>query len=112
MISRFTRTLFMAAVLAGLVLSMIQYIVKLPVSAAAVPVLTLQAEEGLLSGTASKNGSKVGSIGKNGGSNEGKVTFQKLDLPASGYYTLRFHAGSAVLIQNTAGRQLFAGGPG
>ena len=81
----------MAAVLTGLVLSMIQYIVKLPVSAAAVPVLTLQAEDGLLSGTASKNGSKVGSIGKNGGSNEGKVTFQKLDLPASGYYTLRFH---------------------
>ena len=89
--SRFTRALMTVAVLSGLVLSMMQLITKLPVSAAAVPVLTLQAEDGHLSGTAYANGPKVGSIGKNGGSNEGKVTFRKLDIPASGYYTLRFH---------------------
>lgn len=88
--SRLTRTLT-ALVLTGLVLTMIQLITKFPVSAASVPVLTLQAENGQLSGTAVSYGTKVGSIGKNGGSVEGKVTFGKLDLPSSGYYTLRFH---------------------
>jgi len=91
MYSRFTRALLTAAVLTGLVFSMIQLITKLPVSAAAVPVLTLQAENGQLSGPAWQSGGKVGSIGKNGGTNEGRITFRKLDLPASGYYTLRFH---------------------
>ncbi len=89
--SRFTRALLALTVLSGLVFCMIQSITQLPVSAAAVPVLTLQAENGHLSGTASKNGSKVGSIGKNGGSVEGRVTFRGLDLPSSGYYTLRVH---------------------
>ena len=56
---RFTRALLALAVLSGLVLCMIQTITKLPVSAASVPVLTLQAENGQLSGTASRNGAKV-----------------------------------------------------
>lgn len=88
---RFTRALLALAVLSGLVLCMIQTITKLPVSAASVPVLSLQAEAGQLSGTAYKNGTKVCSVGKNGGTNEGKVTFSKLDLPSSGYYTIRVH---------------------
>lgn len=89
--SRLTRALLALIVLSGLVFGMIQSITKVPVSAAAVPVLTLQAEDGHLSGTASQNGSKVGSIGKNGGSVEGKVTFRSLGIPSSGYYTLRVH---------------------
>ena len=53
------------------------------------PVLTLEAVQGELAGPASKHGSKVGSIGKNGGEREGTVTFRDLALPADGYYTLR-----------------------
>ena len=55
------------------------------------PVLTLEAVQGELAGPASKHGSKVGSIGKNGGEREGTVTFRDLALPADGYYTLRVH---------------------
>ena len=55
------------------------------------PVLTLEAEQGKLGGNASISGQKVGNIGKNGGSVEGKVTFDKLALPADGEYLLRLH---------------------
>ena len=55
------------------------------------PVLTLEAEQGKLSGNASVSGSKVGNIGKNGGTIEGKVTFDKLTIPADGEYLLRLH---------------------
>ncbi len=55
------------------------------------PVLTLEAERGKLSGNASVSGIKVGNIGKNGGTVEGKVTFDKLEIPADGEYRLRLH---------------------
>ena len=56
-----------------------------------VPVLTLEAEQGKLGGNASISGSKVGNIGKNGGSIEGKVTFEKLAIPSDGEYLLRLY---------------------
>lgn len=55
------------------------------------PILTLEAELGKLGGNASVSGQKVGNIGKNGGSVEGKVTFDKLAIPADGEYLLRLH---------------------
>ena len=53
-------------------------------------LLTLEAEKGQLGGTASRSGGKIGNLGKSGGSVEGTVTFDSLDLPSDGYYTLRF----------------------
>ena len=79
-----------AGLVAGTVLSMILNLTINPLSAFDVPLLTLQAEKGHLSGPAQKNGEKVSYIGKNGGSKEGKVTFRNLDIPESGYYMLRF----------------------
>ena len=86
--SRFTRALGAVLAVLGLVLTMTNYTA---IGAADAPLLTLQAEKGHLSGTAYVSGSKVSSIGKNGGTNEGRITFRNLELPASGYYTLRFH---------------------
>ena len=65
-------------------------------TAAASPVLALRPSDGELDGTASKNGPKIGNVGKNGGSVEGTVTFRELDLPADGYYTLviTYYSGS------------------
>ena len=55
------------------------------------PVLVLEAEQGKLDGNASASGTKVGNIGKNGGTVEGKVTFDDLAIPADGEYRLQLH---------------------
>lgn len=55
------------------------------------PVLVLEAEQGRLSGNAAISGIKVGNIGKNGGTVEGKVTFDDLAIPADGEYRLQLH---------------------
>ena len=55
------------------------------------PILTLQAEDGILSGPANVVDWKVGNIGKCGGDSEGMVTFENLQIPADGEYTLRVH---------------------
>ena len=61
----------------------------------AVPaILTLEAENGQLGGPASRSGKKVGNLGKCGGTSEGTITFELTELPADGWYTLRFHYSS------------------
>ncbi len=54
-------------------------------------ILTLEAEDGQHGGPASRSGRKVGNLGKCGGTSEGTITFESLELPADGWYTLRFH---------------------
>ena len=56
-----------------------------------VPVLVLEAEKGSHEGNASVNGEKVGNIGKNGGTVEGKVIFNDLAIPSDGEYFLKLH---------------------
>lgn len=87
--SQFTRVLLTVLAVVGLVLMMTNYTTN--IIAADTPLLTLQAEDGHLSGTSSVSGSKVSHIGKNGGTVEGRITFRNLDVSSSGYYTLRFH---------------------
>ena len=55
------------------------------------PVLILEAENGSLEGNASVSGNKVGNIGKNGGTVEGKVIFNDLAIPSDGEYFLKLH---------------------
>ena len=76
----------------GLVLPMLGAVgTAAPSGSEEVPVLVLEAENGTLSGKASVNGKKVGNVGKNGGAEEGKVTFKNLVLPEDGDYLLRVY---------------------
>lgn len=55
------------------------------------PLLTLEAEDGVLGGPARVVGFKVGNIGKCGGDFEGTVLFENLQIPKDGEYTLKFY---------------------
>ncbi len=52
------------------------------------PILSIEAEYGILGGNANISGYKVGNLGRCGGDNEGTVTFIDLEIPEDGTYAL------------------------
>ena len=64
-----------------------------------IPVLTIEAEQGSLSGGASVSGKKVGNLGKCGGTTDRTVTFKNLSIPSDGEYMLKVYymSGSCAL---------------
>lgn len=57
----------------------------------ATPLLTLEAEDGVLAGNADVRGQKVGNLGQWGNNPEGSVTFKNIDIKESGEYILKVH---------------------